>query len=839
VVRRFGSNVAVDGVDLDLHAGELVALVGENGAGKSTLVRCLAGSLPLTAGEVWCDDRPLASEGAGARARGLAVVWQDLALCDNLDSVANLFLGREERTLLLAEEAMHARARRLLDDLGVDVPDLRRPVGTLSGGQRQSLTIARALLSRPRVLLLDEPTAALGVKESALVDALLRRLKASGMALLLVSHRMEQVFELADQIAVLRHGRLTARVSPVEVHPDDVVALMSGVQSDSTARRQLHRLHSLVDQLSGVAPTASLPLIVSALATALGQEQVAVHLIEQPESGGPAELVRRAALGLAPPMLAATAHLPLDATGGPIGAAVRRGGHVAVDDLRARADAPALAAAAAEAGVVAAWATPVSGARGVLGVVSGYATVPGRLHADQLELLSLYAGHAAAAIERERLADEVSRRNRILETLRGVLETLAGPHHPGDGFDVALRALARGLGADAVALHVEPVEAAARGPGPRDRPGVTRAVLAGPAGDQAVSDVLDAAALTVLAGPAGVGRARVVGADIVAAPLPLPAGRAVVSAWWRDPAGITTDSLDLLDDATRSIALAIEREELADAHQETEALRRAHTHQRTFLSRLSHELRTPLTAIQGYASSLNQPDVTWAPPDQHRFLELIVTESARLGRLVGDLLDSSAIDSGVLRLHGDWCDLGLVIEAAAACVRPGGGAATPVAVAVDPAVGPVWGDHDRLEQVFVNLIENAARHGGGVEGVHVGVVAGGGPGPGTVEVRVMDRGPGIPAALADAVLGTGAGRPRAPEGAAAGEGHGLGLAIARGIVEAHGGALVVEPSRTGATLLVTLPVEPPAPSAGDADADADADTGADADRSDAERRVDA
>jgi signal transduction histidine kinase/ABC-type branched-subunit amino acid transport system ATPase component len=795
VVRRFGPVTVLDGIDLDLAAGELVALVGENGAGKSTLIRCLAGALACQAGEVWCDGRPLASTAAGVQAQGLSVVWQDLALCDNLDAVANLFLGRENRAWLLDEEAMHARARGLLDELGVDVPDLRRPVGSLSGGQRQSLAIARAILARPRVLLLDEPTAALGVKEAASVDALLRRLRASGLALALVSHRMEQVFDLADHIAVMRHGRLVAHVSPVEVHPDDVVALMSGTETDSTARRQLHRLHSLVDQLSEVAPSASLPLIVSAIATALDQEQVAVHLIEQAEYGGPAELVQRAALGLAPSLVEATARLSLDAAGGPIGEAAARGEYVAVDDLRTAGAAPALAAGAAAAGVVAAWAAPITGSEGVLGVVSGFAAAPGRLHPDQLELLSLYAGHAAAAIERERLAAEVGRRNGVLETLRRVLETLAGPDHVRGGLDLALLALARGLGADAIALHVE-LEGALR-----RRAGV---VLPASVGDgAAIAGTLTNAAAAVLAGPPAIDRSRVVGADVVATPMELPEGRAVVSAWWRDQGRIGPDSLDLLDDAARSIGLAIEREALEAAGQEAEALRRSHDHQRTFLSRLSHELRTPLTAIQGYASSLDQPDVSWDEGSQRRFLQMIVAESARLGRLVGDLLDSSAIDSGVLRLQSDWCDLGLVIEAAGACVRAGGvsrtGLPAATAIAVDPRVGAVWGDHDRLEQVFVNLLENAARHGAGEGAGRVTVDPGA---DGWVEVRVIDQGPGIPPALAEAVFDA------AERGLTLAVGHGLGLAIARGIVEAHGGTIAVEPSPSGATLLVRLPVEP-------------------------------
>jgi signal transduction histidine kinase len=598
---------------------------------------------------------------------------------------------------------------------------------------------------------------------------------------------------------VLRRGRMVAHVSPLEVHPDDVIALMSGVETDSTARKQLHRLHSLVDQLAEVAPSASLPLIVSAIATALDQEQVSVHLLEEPDNGDRPQLVRRAAVGMARPLLDATERLSLDGAGGPIGEAAAQGRYVAVDDLRAEARAPALAAAARRAGVVAAWAAPIMGPLGVVGVVSGFSAAQGRLQPDQLELVSLYAGHAAAAIEREHLMAEVRRRNRILETLRGLLETLAGPDHVRGGLEIALLALARGLGADAVALHTE-----------LDGALVRRAAV-DPTGDGDAA--LAAAADAVVRGPRRLERARPVGADAIAAPIALPEGRAVVAAWWRDPSSIGPDSLDLLDDAARSIGLAIEREALEVANQETEALRRSHDHQRAFLSRLSHELRTPLTAIQGYASSLNQADVSWDAGAQRRFLEMIVAESARMGRLVGDLLDSSAIDSGVLRLQCDWCDLGLVIEAAAACVPT---ASDHIAVEVDAAVGPVWGDHDRLEQVFVNLLENAARHGAGLAGVQVSVAPRAGAGRGAargsagdageagerVEIRVMDRGPGIAPELTDAVF-----QP-AVRGATMATGSGLGLAIARAIVEAHHGTIVVEPAGVGATLLVTLPVEP-------------------------------
>ena len=180
----------------------------------------------------------------------------------------------------------------------------------------------------------------------------------------------------------------------------------------------------------------------------------------------------------------------------------------------------------------------------------------------------------------------------------------------------------------------------------------------------------------------------------------------LLASWQRVPP--TKEETALMEDAANSLRLALEREEAGHAHQEAAALRRCRELQRGFLSRLSHELRTPLTAIRGYASSLMQPDVTWDRDSQQRFLDRIAAESARLGRLVDDLLDFSAIESGIMRLQRDWCDIRLVIEAAIACLPPEN--AKAVTLACDPGLPVVWADHDRMEQVFVNLLNNAFGH---------------------------------------------------------------------------------------------------------------------------------
>jgi D-xylose transport system ATP-binding protein len=212
--KRFGAVEALSGVDFEVGPSEVVALVGDNGAGKSTLVKAIAGVFPLDGGEV-------------VRPAPLAVVYQDLALCENLDVVANLFLGRE-KGFVLDELAMEQQTVELLARLNVTLPDVRSAVATLSGGQRQSIAVARAVLQQPKVMLLDEPTAALGVAQTAQVLALIARLKAEGLGVVVISHNLADVFQVSDRIVVLRLGRCVASFETKATTPEAVVAAITG-----------------------------------------------------------------------------------------------------------------------------------------------------------------------------------------------------------------------------------------------------------------------------------------------------------------------------------------------------------------------------------------------------------------------------------------------------------------------------------------------------------------------------------------------------------------------------------------------------------------------------------
>ena len=316
--------------------------------------------------------------------------------------------------------------------------------------------------------------------------------------------------------------------------------------------------------------------------------------------------------------------------------------------------------------------------------------------------MTLYAGYAASAIERDRLLDQVTARNRVLETIREMLQTLAGPVMVEDGLPLAAQSLRRGLQADEVVLLTGV-----------DEDTIRWRAYAGPTGTDAatMSGTLRAASEQALHKVPSDGCARELGSArrrrVLAVAFNAPAGPTVLLASWSERR-VSDQETALIEDAAHSLRLALEREEAGLAHQEAAALRRSRQLQRGFLSRLSHELRTPLTAIRGYAESLMQPDVTWDPDSKRRFLGRIAAESARLGRLVDDLLDFSAIEAGVMPLQRDWCDIPLVVEAAVSCLPTEW--STAVLVTCDATFPAVWADHDRLEQVFVNLLNNAFCH---------------------------------------------------------------------------------------------------------------------------------
>lgn len=229
VAKRFGAVQALSGVDLDVHGGEVVALVGDNGAGKSTLIKTIAGVGPADSGEIRWEGSPVGiHRPQDAQGLGIATVYQDLALADNLDVVGNLFLGREiTRNGVLDEITMEQRARELIAQLAAKIPSVRIPVASLSGGQRQTVAIARSLLGEPKVVVLDEPTAALGVAQTAQVLDLIKRLRERGLGVIVISHNLADVYEVADRIAVLRLGRNAGEYG-TDSTQEEVIAAMTG-----------------------------------------------------------------------------------------------------------------------------------------------------------------------------------------------------------------------------------------------------------------------------------------------------------------------------------------------------------------------------------------------------------------------------------------------------------------------------------------------------------------------------------------------------------------------------------------------------------------------------------
>ncbi|MBO0842903.1 MAG: sugar ABC transporter ATP-binding protein [Nocardioides sp.] len=233
VEKSFGAVQVLQGVDLQVYPGKVTALVGDNGAGKSTTIKGIAGIHSFDDGEYLFEGKPVKVHGPkDANALGIEVVYQDLALCDNLDVVHNMFLGRETRRFgLIDEDSMETRARETLDGLSVrTLQSVRTPVASLSGGQRQTVAIARAVLWNSKVVILDEPTAALGVAQTEQVLKLVRRLADRGLGVVLISHNLNDVFEVADEIAVLYLGRMAGQMTVKDVTRGQVVeAITTGV----------------------------------------------------------------------------------------------------------------------------------------------------------------------------------------------------------------------------------------------------------------------------------------------------------------------------------------------------------------------------------------------------------------------------------------------------------------------------------------------------------------------------------------------------------------------------------------------------------------------------------
>jgi len=228
--KSFGPVHVLRDVDFDAYAGKVTALVGDNGAGKSTLIKCIAGIYIPEHGKIIFEGNEVSIHGPrDATALGIEIVYQDFALCDNLDIVHNMFLGREQKNgIVLNETSMEALARKTLDGLSVrTVKSIRQIVASLSGGQRQTVAIARAVLWNSKVVILDEPTAALGVAQTEQVLNLVRQLADNGLAVVLISHNLNDVFQVADNIAALYLGQMAAQVEKSRVTPPQVIELIT------------------------------------------------------------------------------------------------------------------------------------------------------------------------------------------------------------------------------------------------------------------------------------------------------------------------------------------------------------------------------------------------------------------------------------------------------------------------------------------------------------------------------------------------------------------------------------------------------------------------------------
>ena len=245
VSKSFGPVQALSDVDFEVQPAEVVALVGDNGAGKSTLVKTIAGIHPPDAGTISFEGKEVTIHGpSDAVQLGIATVYQDLALCDNLDVVENLFLGREEKSGgpagfvgQLDEVDMEKQTGELLQNLAVTITSVRAEVGTMSGGQRQQVAIARSLLGEPKLVMLDEPTAALGVRQTAQVLELIKTLRERGYGVVVISHNLADVFQVADRIYVLRLGQKAGVFKAGETNQDEVVAAITGLSANGGGQR--------------------------------------------------------------------------------------------------------------------------------------------------------------------------------------------------------------------------------------------------------------------------------------------------------------------------------------------------------------------------------------------------------------------------------------------------------------------------------------------------------------------------------------------------------------------------------------------------------------------------
>jgi D-xylose transport system ATP-binding protein len=250
ITKTFGAVAALTDVDLDVAAGQVVAIVGDNGAGKSTLVKVLSGVHAADSGTISFEGQEVhIVTPADAQRLGIATVYQDLALCENLNVVENLFLGQELRRKRLDEVSMEVRSWELLRELSAKIPTVRIPVASLSGGQRQTVAIARSLLGDPKIVILDEPTAALGVAQTAEVLNLLERLRERGHGVIMISHNMADVKAVADTVVVLRLGRNNGVFKVGDVSQEEIVAAITGASDNVVAQRAARR--------DGPAPTTT------------------------------------------------------------------------------------------------------------------------------------------------------------------------------------------------------------------------------------------------------------------------------------------------------------------------------------------------------------------------------------------------------------------------------------------------------------------------------------------------------------------------------------------------------------------------------------------------------